>query len=41
MMKILMDMNLTPRWVEIFFKGGWEAVHWSQVGAPTAVIGKS
>jgi predicted nuclease of predicted toxin-antitoxin system len=32
-MKILIDMNLPPRWVEIFSKVGWEAVHWSQVGA--------
>ncbi|MDI6853223.1 MAG: DUF5615 family PIN-like protein [Deltaproteobacteria bacterium] len=35
-MKILIDMNLPPRWVDIFAKAGNEAVHWSQVGAPTA-----
>jgi predicted nuclease of predicted toxin-antitoxin system len=35
-MKILIDMNLPPRWVEVFAKAGWEAVHWSQVGASTA-----
>ena len=35
-MKILIDMNLPPRWVEVFAKAGWEAVHWSQLGAPTA-----
>lgn len=35
-MKILIDMNLPPRWVQAFAMGGWEAVHWSQVGAPTA-----
>ncbi len=35
-MRILIDMNLPPRWVEIFAKAGWEALHWSQVGAPTA-----
>jgi len=35
-MKILIDMNLPPRWVQVFAKVGWEAVHWSQVGAPTA-----
>ncbi|MFZ5447572.1 MAG: DUF5615 family PIN-like protein [Thermodesulfobacteriota bacterium] len=35
-MKILIDMNLPPRWMEIFAKAGFEAVHWSQVGAPTA-----
>jgi predicted nuclease of predicted toxin-antitoxin system len=35
-MKILIDMNLPPRWVQVFVKIGWEAVHWSQVGSPTA-----
>ncbi len=35
-MKILIDMNLPPRWVDIFAKAGYEAVHWSQVGAPNA-----
>jgi predicted nuclease of predicted toxin-antitoxin system len=35
-MKILIDMNLPPRWIQIFVEAGWEAVHWSQVGAPTA-----
>ena len=29
-------MNLPPRWVNVFAREGWEAVHWSQVGAPTA-----
>jgi predicted nuclease of predicted toxin-antitoxin system len=35
-MKILIDMNLSPRWVETFAKAGWLADHWSQVGSPTA-----
>jgi predicted nuclease of predicted toxin-antitoxin system len=35
-MKILIDMNLPPRWVEVFAKAGLEAVHWSQEGATTA-----
>lgn len=35
-MKILIDMNLPPRWVQVFASAGWEAVHWSLVGAPTA-----
>ncbi len=33
MIKILIDMNLAPKWVKIFIAEGWEAVHWSQVGA--------
>lgn len=35
-MKILVDMNLPPRWVQVFAGVGWEALHWSQVGTPTA-----
>lgn len=35
-MKILIDMNLPPRWVKVFTTEGWEALHWSQVGTPTA-----
>jgi predicted nuclease of predicted toxin-antitoxin system len=35
-MKILIDMNLPPRWVQVFAEAGWEAVHWSQVGSPKA-----
>lgn len=31
-MKILVDMNLSPAWVEILERAGWEAVHWSAVG---------
>jgi predicted nuclease of predicted toxin-antitoxin system len=35
-MKILIDMNLSPRWQMALAGAGWEALHWSQVGAPTA-----
>lgn len=35
-MKILIDMNLSPSWVEVFHREGWEAVHWSSVGKATA-----
>lgn len=35
-MKILIDMNLSPVWREIFAKHNWESVHWSSVGKPTA-----
>jgi predicted nuclease of predicted toxin-antitoxin system len=31
-MKILIDMNLSPGWVEFLVDAGFEAVHWSQVG---------
>ena len=32
MMKILIDMNLSPRWVEVFDDEGWESAHWSTIG---------
>jgi predicted nuclease of predicted toxin-antitoxin system len=35
-MKILIDMNLPPRWVKEFAKAELESVHWSQVGSITA-----
>jgi predicted nuclease of predicted toxin-antitoxin system len=34
-MKLLVDMNLSPRWVGLT-KAGFEAVHWSNVGAANA-----
>jgi len=35
-MKILIDMNLSPRWVEVFSKNNIEAVHWSSIGSSNA-----
>jgi len=35
-MKILIDMNLSPRWADFLIGNGIEAVHWSSVGAPDA-----
>ena len=35
-MKLLLDMNLSPRWCETLNGAGHEAVHWSAVGAPGA-----
>ena len=35
-MKLLLDMNIAPRWVDFLLARGFEAVHWSSVGAPTA-----
>jgi len=34
--KILVDMNLSPDWVAELARGGWVAIHWSQVGDPRA-----
>lgn len=35
-LKFLLDMNLSPLWIEAFEREGFEAVHWSEVGDPTA-----
>lgn len=35
-MKIVVDMNLSPRWIALLNAAGLDAVHWSDVGAPTA-----
>ena len=35
-MKLLVDMNLSPSWVERLEGHGFEAVHWSTIGAATA-----
>lgn len=32
-MKLLIDMNLAPRWVSVLADAGIEAVHWSTRGA--------
>ena len=34
--RILIDMNLSPDWVEPLAAGGWPSVHWSTVGDPRA-----
>lgn len=35
-MKLLVDMNLSPGWVDRLRQHGFETVHWSTVGAATA-----
>ncbi len=35
-MKLLIDMNLSPDWVSLLSEAGFEAVHWSVVGDPSA-----
>ena len=40
-MKLLVDMNLSPRWIRLLNNSGVDAVHWSMVGksnAPDAEI---
>ena len=35
-MKLIVDMNLSPRWVGLLAGAGIDAVHWSTVGAKNA-----
>jgi len=35
-MKLLLDMNISPRWVDFLQEYGICAVHWATVGAPDA-----
>ena len=35
-MRFLVDMNLSPRWVDFRAAAGHEAVHWIDVGEPNA-----
>lgn len=35
-MKLVVDMNLSPRWAAEFRSRGFDARHWSQIGAATA-----
>lgn len=35
-MKLPVDMNLSPRWIGALAGAGFEAVHWSTVGAMSA-----
>lgn len=35
-MTLLLDMNLSPRWVAALEAANIAAIHWSQIGAPAA-----
>ena len=35
-MKLIVDMNLSPRWVGVLADAGVEAAHWSTLGAKNA-----
>ena len=35
-MNVLVDMNLSPRWVSLLVDAGIEAAHWSTLGAANA-----
>ena len=35
-MKLLIDMSLSPSWVQFLADQGFESIHWSNVGRPSA-----
>ncbi len=35
-MKLLVDMNLSPRWVSVLAQAGIESTHWSTLGSANA-----
>jgi predicted nuclease of predicted toxin-antitoxin system len=35
-MKILIDMNLSPEWIDALNHEGFEALHWASIGDPKA-----
>jgi predicted nuclease of predicted toxin-antitoxin system len=35
-MKLLLDMNLSPRWASFLRELGWDSIHWSSVGRANA-----
>ena len=35
-MKLLLDMNISPRWVDFLKTNGVEAIHWLECSAPNA-----
>ena len=35
-MRVLIDMNLSPEWVPVLVEQGFDAVHWSSLGAANA-----
>jgi predicted nuclease of predicted toxin-antitoxin system len=39
-MRLLVDMNLTPRWVDFLGNAAHSAVHWSSVGSRSAKDGE-
>src|SRR5438067_1212150 len=39
-MRLLIDMNLTPRWVHFLQNAGHEVVHWSLLGVSAAKDGE-
>ena len=35
-MKLIVAMNLSPRWIDLLHEAGMNATHWSEIGRPNA-----
>jgi len=35
-LRLVVDVNLSPAWVDALMDAGWDAVHWTTVGDPRA-----
>jgi predicted nuclease of predicted toxin-antitoxin system len=35
-MRLLIDMNLSPLWVQFLADAGFDSIHWSQIGLASA-----
>ncbi|WP_201219744.1 DUF5615 family PIN-like protein [Halochromatium roseum] len=35
-LRLVIDVNLSPEWVPILSEAGFEAVHWTEIGDPSA-----
>jgi predicted nuclease of predicted toxin-antitoxin system len=35
-MKLVVDVSLSPTWIDVLTKHGWPTVHWSAIGDPRA-----
>ncbi|MEA1053219.1 DUF5615 family PIN-like protein [Lamprobacter modestohalophilus] len=35
-LRLVIDVNLSPDWVPVLTKAGFGAVHWTQIGDPSA-----
>jgi predicted nuclease of predicted toxin-antitoxin system len=35
-LKILIDVNLSPQWVDVFSRNSLESIHWAWIGDPRA-----
>ena len=34
--RVVLDMNLSPDWVDVLSNAGWSSIHWSAIGSPNA-----